>query len=213
MVALQLKLLNNQLDPHFTFNAINSISSSILNDKPEEANQNLIHLSKLMRSCVAQSERLSRSLAEELEFLQNYIDLLRTRMENRFEYRLEISPEVDLQWQVPRMVTQIYAENAIKHGIKPLSGGGILTVHVTTDKKNIVLEVQDNGIGRKRAGANGTHGTGKGIAIMDQAVDIINKYNRQKISVTVHDLTGSDNQPAGTLVRLVIPVGLQYNFF
>lgn len=213
VAALQLMLLNNQLDPHFTFNAINSISASILRDRPSEANQNLMNLSKLMRSCVTQSNRLSRSLAEELEFLQNYIDLLRGRMERPFEYKLDTAPEVDLQWQVPRMVTQIYAENAIKHGLKPLTHGGVLTIRVATDQKSLFLEIEDNGVGRQAAFSNGSGGTGKGMAIIEEAIAIINKFNRQQITVVIHDLTDEKGQPAGTRVTLTIPAEMNYTFY
>jgi LytS/YehU family sensor histidine kinase len=90
--------------------------------KPEEANRNLLTLARLMRSCVVQPDKLSRSLTEELDFLQNYPDLMKARSEQWFEYHIEIEDTVDLQWQVPRMVTQIYVENAINHGLKPSVG-------------------------------------------------------------------------------------------
>jgi hypothetical protein len=213
VASLQLMLLNNQLDPHFTFNAINSISASILRERPAEANQNLLNLSKLMRSCVSQSNRLSRSLAEELEFLQHYIDLLRGRMERPFEYKLAIAPEVDLQWQVPRMVTQIYAENAIKHGLKPLTHGGVLTVRATSEKRNLLLAIEDNGVGRRSAAGNGSSGTGKGMAIIQEAIAIINKFNRQQITVVIHDLTDEKGQSSGTRITLTIPAEMNYSFY
>ena len=130
IAALQLLVLNNQIDPHFTFNAISSISASILNQRPEEANRSLHSLAWLMRSCMSQSDKLSRSLGEELSFVRHYLDLMRTRMNDGFEFTMDVSPEVNTNWQVPKMVVQIYAENAVKHGLKPKGDGGKLSIAV-----------------------------------------------------------------------------------
>jgi LytS/YehU family sensor histidine kinase len=210
---MQLLLLSNQLDPHFTFNAINSISASILQSRPEEANRNLLTLSRLMRSGVMHSDKLSRSLAEELEFLQNYLDLMKTRADQGFSYQIDLDDNIDLQWQVPRMITQIYAENAIKHGLRPLPGGGVLTIRVAGDGKNIRIGIEDNGVGRKNAKANGSHGTGKGMAIMDQSIVIFNKFNQKKIRLDITDLEDGQGKSRGTLVSIVIPVGMKYRFY
>ncbi len=213
IAEMQLLLLRNQLDPHFTFNVINSISASILQSKPEEANRNLLTLSRLMRSGVMHSDNLSRSLAEELEFLHNYLDLMKARTDAGFEYRIEIADTVDLQLHVPRMITQIYAENAIKHGLRPLPSGGILVIRVSCDGKNIRLEIEDNGVGRHKAKANGSHGTGKGMTIMDQSIIIFNKFNQKKIRLDIADLEDGQGLSRGTLVTVVIPVGMKYRFY
>jgi len=213
IAEMQLLLLSNQLDPHFTFNAINSISASILQSKPEEANRNLLTLSRLMRSGVMHSDKLSRSLAEELEFLQNYLDLMKTRADQGFSYHLDLDDKIDLQWQVPRMITQIYAENAIKHGLRPLPGGGVLTIRVTAEGKNIRIAIEDNGVGRKNAKANGSYGTGKGMAIMDQSIIIFNKFNQKKIRLDITDLEDGQGKSRGTLVLIVVPVGMKYRFY
>jgi LytS/YehU family sensor histidine kinase len=165
IAGMQLLLLRNQLDPHFTFNAINSISASLLQDKPEVANNNLLALSRLMRVSVLQSDKLSRTLAEELDFLQNYLTLLHTRMNGSFQFRIDLRQDVDLECQVPKMITQLFVENAIKHGLKPLNGGGMLIIRVDHENDIIIIEVEDNGVGRKQAGMTGTKGTGKGIQI------------------------------------------------
>ena len=213
IAEMQLLLLSNQLDPHFTFNAINSISASILQSRPEEANRNLLTLSRLMRSGVMHSDKLSRSLAEELEFLQNYLDLMKARSDQGFSYHIDLDENVDLQWQVPRMITQIYAENAIKHGLRPLPGGGVLIIRVSGDGKNIRIGIEDNGVGRKNAKANGSHGTGKGMAIMDQSIVIFNKFNQKKIRLDITDLEDGQGKSRGTLVSIVIPVGMKYRFY
>ncbi|MEI7980921.1 MAG: histidine kinase [Bacteroidota bacterium] len=213
IAEMQLLLFRNQLDPHFTFNAINSISASILLSKPEEANRNLLALARLMRSCVLQSDKLSRSLAEELDFLQNYLDLMKARSEQCFEYHIETDDTVDLEWQVPRMVTQIYVENAIRHGLKPKKGPGVLDIRVSGDGKNIRIVKEDNGVGRKKAGSNGSEGTGRGMEIMDQSFHIFNKFNQKKIHFEITDLENEEGLPCGTRVMIMIPVGMKYRFY
>jgi len=144
----QLLLLNNQIDPHFTFNAINTISASILSGKPLEANKNLLSLSWLMRSCVSHSDKLSRSLADELNFVNHYLDLMKTRMVGDFEFSIEIAPEVDLSWQVPKMAVQIYAENAIKHGLRPKGTGGELVISVSSGQSAVGSSQSAEGSGQ-----------------------------------------------------------------
>ncbi|MDD4554390.1 MAG: histidine kinase [Bacteroidales bacterium] len=209
---MQLLLLNDQLDPHFTFNAINSISASILDEKPEEANRNLLSLSRLMRSFVLHHDKLSRTLAEELDFLQNYLVLIHTRLNAAFTYMFDIGEEVDLNVQVPKMITQIFVENAIKHGLKPLKESGELKVIVRQHINLVTIDITDNGIGRKEAGKQGEQGAGKGMTIIDQSVKIINKYNQKKIQYLVADLTDEHANSAGTRVSITIPVGMNYSF-
>lgn len=112
------------------FNAISTISASILNQRPEEANRNLLSLAWLMRSCVGHSNTLSRSLGEELTFVEHYLNLMQSKLESGFEYSLDIAPKVDLSWKVPKMMIQIYAENAVKHGLQPKGERGGLFIAV-----------------------------------------------------------------------------------
>jgi len=213
IAGLQLMLLKNQMDPHFTYNAINAVTSLLMQSRNEEANQKLVSLSKLMRSGVEHAGRLARPLGEELSFVNNYVDLVRHRLNEDFRYTITVAPEVDLSWQVPRMVTQIYVENSIKHGLIPLETDGKLDLRVFTDKRSIVIEIEDNGIGRQRAAINGTGGTGKGMAVMEQFYALFNRFNKEKITCTITDLYHDDRQPAGTLVRITIPQDFRYSFY
>ena len=213
IAEMQLLLIGNQLDPHFTFNVINAISASILLEKPEVANSNLLSLSRLMRSSVLQSDKLSRTLAEELDFLQHYISLIHSRMNGSFHFQFDLSEDVNLEWQVPKMITQIFVENAIKHGLKPLNNGGLLIIRIHREGDNLILEIEDNGVGRKEAVKIGEKGTGKGMTMIDQLITIINKFNQKKIRLTITDLEDEQGQPRGTLVRLSIPSEMNYRFY
>lgn len=213
IAGMQLLLLKNQWDPHFTYNAISAISINISNGDSDEANRKLISLSKLMRSGVLQSNRLSRSLAEELEFLQQYVQLVENQPDRPIKLNLEIDPEVDLGWEVPRMITQIHTENAIRHGLRRREGDRRLTIRALYTQKRLLLEIEDNGIGRKAAKELGEHGTGKGMAIAEQITEIFNRYNQQKIEMVIEDLVNPDGTARGTLVRFSIPVGMKYDVY
>jgi anti-sigma regulatory factor (Ser/Thr protein kinase) len=212
IAGMQLLLLKNQWDPHFTYNAISVISALIVNGNAKEANQKLMALAGLMRSGVLQSNGLSRSLSEELQFVEQYVKLVGDhRPDQSIELLLEISPDLDLAMQVPRMITQIYVENAIKHGLRPKGNQGKLTIRAMEVANRVFVEIEDNGIGRKEASKRGGHGTGKGMAIADQTIGIFNRYNAQKIEWDIEDLLTPEGNARGTLVRLSIPVGMKYD--
>ncbi|HPS61651.1 MAG TPA: histidine kinase [Bacteroidales bacterium] len=213
IAEMQLLLLGNQLDPHFTFNAINSISASILHQDSSVANRNLLSLSRLMRANVMQSDRIDRSLAEELDFLQNYISLIHSRMESCFRYRIDLEEGVNLSIRVPKMMTQIFVENAIKHGLKPNLAPGVLTVRIRNMEHGVVIEVEDNGVGRNNTTDEESKGTGKGMAIVTQTIGVLNRYNTQQIRLEVTDGRNDQGAPCGTIVRLSVPDRIRYRFY
>jgi two-component sensor histidine kinase len=210
---LQLLILKDQMDPHFIFNAINSISSLVMMKKPEEAHQRIIGLSKLMRNVVESSGKISRPLNEEIEFVRHYLEFQQSRNTGLVEFSIDLSVDVNPDWQVPRMAIQIYVENAIKHGILPLRQGGMIRIKVSSDQKNMLIEVEDNGIGRHAASAFGGNSTGKGLGILDQYFEILNKYHAEKITYTIFDLQAADLQAAGTRVVITIPVNMKYKIY
>lgn len=212
MAAMQLLMVKNQLDPHFTFNAMNTISSAILNQSPKEANEILLRFSRLIRSCVDQSERLSRTLAEELDFVNNYLLLAGGKFHRDFHYSIDIAEKVDLNWHVPRMMIQIHAENALKHGISPLEKGGRLMIRASVSGKFLMLEIEDNGIGRDAAKKNRNGGTGKGQALMKQFFHVYNRFSDYKIEEEILDLRDRQQKPAGTLVRILVPAGMKIDW-
>lgn len=211
--ALQLHMTRNQLDPHFTFNALNAISASILNKKPGEAHRDLIALSRLMLSSIAQSGSLSRTITEEVGFLRDYLDLMKSLTEGAFEFEIRIDPAIDLSWQVPRMVIHTYAENALKHGLMPKNEGGALIIGITPRTHGCyVISIEDNGIGRAAAAKSGANGAGQGTQIMEQFYGILNRYNKEKITCEIIDMVDPSGYPCGTRVEISIPGGMRYEF-
>ncbi|MCX6246158.1 MAG: histidine kinase [Bacteroidetes bacterium] len=206
ITELQLKIVRNQMDPHFTMNAIDSVISAVNRNEKEKATDNLYHFSKLYRSLVLSADKISRPLREELEFTENYLALEKFRFTDRFDYLIVVDPSVDKEWDIPKMLIQSPVENAVKHGLSGKEKGGMLKVSVTTEDHILILKIEDNGIGRKAAGKAGNLSTGKGLQIMDQFLDLYHKITGVKVHSEITDLFSDDGNPSGTKVIIRLPV-------
>ncbi len=212
---LQLLLIRNQITPHFLFNAMNSISYRLMKKDPDEANNSMVRLSRLIRDNLVAMDRLSRSLEDELDAVKSYVEIVRSQQEEPFAFVVEISPETDSDVQVPVMVIQNYVENSVKHGISTLGAQGRIILSVSQDTRYLHIRLTDNGIGRQRSRENtdNSKSTGKGVGLMEQFFTEVNKYNVNKISATITDLYSADGLPAGTEVAIDIPVDMRYRIY
>lgn len=210
MAELQLISIRNQIDPHFTFNAINSIASVVLKEEKEKAYSFFVKLSTLIRQALTSGDKITRPLAEEIGFVKNYLDIEKLRFRETFDFSIEIGDGVDLDQEVPKMVIQTYAENALKHGLRnKKEGTGLLKIMVTGEDGKLQIVVEDNGIGRQAAKAIGSKSTGKGMQILNSYYDFFNRYHHQKIQHEINDLFDDQNRAAGTRVVVIIPSGFK----
>ena len=202
IVKMQLQLVKNQLDPHFIMNAINSIIASVSKENSDEAREQLLLFSKLHRSLLLSSEKIQQSLEDEIAFTKSYLSLEKFRFRDKFDFTFTIDPEVDLNIDVPKMILQIYVENALKHGILPLENRpGLLAMNISESNNNhLVLEIVDNGVGREFAANNKSESTGKGLLIMEQYLLLYNKYHPGNIHSGINDLYGPTGVACGTKV-------------
>jgi hypothetical protein len=205
LVTLQLQGIKAQLDPHFTFNTLNSIASLIYLEDREKAYDYMIKFTELLRGMLNDAERVYRSLAEELQFLTTYLDLEKLRFGEKFNYLIAIGDGVSQKEQVPKLVLQTFAENAIKHGIMARAEGGILKVRADRENDYLKLTVEDNGIGRAAAEGHSAS-TGKGIKITREFYDILNQINKKPIKHMITDLYNESGIPSGTMVEVWVPV-------
>jgi len=211
MAQLQLLTLKNQIDPHFTFNAINSIASAVLKENKELAYKYFVKLSRLMRSILGSSENLICSLSDELEFVKDYLDINKFRFKDKFDYKIIVAPEVDLNLPIPKMAIQSFSENALKHGILHLDTGGLLIISIFSNNGDLKLVVEDNGIGREMAAKISETSTGKGLIILKGYFDYFNKYNQRKVNWSIIDLYDVNGLANGTRVEVNIPAGFNYD--
>jgi hypothetical protein len=205
LVTLQLQGIKSQLDPHFTFNTLNSIASLIYLEDRQLAYDYMNKFTQLLRGLINDAERIYRSLGEELEFVTTYLELEKLRYGEKFSYEIIIGTGVSQLEQVPKLVLHTFAENAIKHGIMSRAEGGILKIGAEKNKDYLVLSIEDNGIGRAKAEGQSTS-TGKGLRLTGEFYDILNQINKKPIKRFIIDLFGLNGDSIGTRVEVWVPV-------
>ncbi len=202
MIKLQMQSVMNQLNPHFTFNAINTVGNSILQDRKHEAYENLTKLSELIRNSMDNAFQVYKTLGEEIEFTRRYLELESVRFESKLTYIFNIDHNIDPGMRIPKMLLHLFIENAIKHGIFHKTSPGHISVKATRENQETVITISDNGIGRKNARAI-TGASGNGLKILDDYLVLFNKKYQRDISYTIEDITNNIEEP-GTLVTIRI---------
>jgi hypothetical protein len=203
VLALQISALKNQVDPHFTLNMLNCIGA-MYREKPVQADYFLVKYAGLIRQTLTGSGKTAVTLAEELEFVETFLLLERFRFGNSFEYSIACDEDM-AEHNVPRMLVHTFAENALKHGIRPMSGEGRITIDVRQCKGGIEIIISDNGIGMGEAAQNSHDSTGRGLSIAKRLLDIYNKLHDTHITFTIGDRHDENGVHAGTVVRINIP--------
>jgi hypothetical protein len=209
LLNLKLKALRAQMNPHFTFNVMNSIQHFILNKDDEAAHRYLTKFSRLLRTILHNSENNVIPLSEEIKALELYIELEAMRFDNRFQYEIIIDKKIDpAMVQIPSMLIQPYVENAIKHGILPLKENGRLKIEIIKQDSLLKCIIEDNGIGRKKAGEQKSHSDHKsmGISLTQERLAVINSLNNSNLSERILDLMDESGNARGTKVEIYIPI-------
>jgi hypothetical protein len=150
----ELRALRSQMNPHFLYNCINSIKFYIVKNEPEQASIYLNKFSKLIRKILNNSQYEFISLEEELQTLELYLEMEKLRFGDKMNYKIDIEPSLETTFiKVPTMLIQPFLENAIWHGLMQKSeNNGLLNLNVREWKEDFLLiEVEDNGVGRKMA--------------------------------------------------------------
>lgn len=206
---LALKSLRSQMNPHFIFNALNSVNNFIAKSDERSANRYLSEFSTLMRSVLENSEEDFIPLSKELNLLELYMKLEHSRFPEKFDYQINIDEELDVSsFQIPPMLLQPYIENAIWHGLRYKEEKGLLEVSVRSKAENqLEICISDNGIGRTRSAelktAHQKKQRSKGMGNIRQRVAILNDMYKNKVAVTISDLQkdGSGTKVVFTLKK------------
>ncbi len=204
---LALRSLKSQMNPHFIFNALNSVNSFISENDDRSANNFLTEFSTLMRTVMENSEHDFIPLSKELEILKIYTDLEYFRFKDKFSYELNIDPELnDFDFSIPPMLVQPYIENAIWHRLRYKESPGKLSISFQKDKDILRVCVQDDGIGRKKSAELKTKNqkahASSALQNIKSRIDLFNELHNMNIKVNVKDLT---DELTGTQVTLLIP--------
>ena len=214
---LQLKALRAQMNPHFIFNALNSIQEFIVSKQPIEAASHLALFARLMRQSLDYSEREVITLEEEITFLTNYLDLnQKLRFRDEFTYSIVVADDLEEDLiGIPAMLVQPYVENAIEHGIRLVEAGHVQIEFSSpsNDDETLIIVIQDNGVGRQRSAAQ--HSTrlsdhkSMGTTITKHRLELLNTGERENTAVVYTDLVDTDGSAAGTRVTITLPINWQ----
>lgn len=205
IASLQMKAIKNQIDPHFTLNVLNSIGSLYATEQNrEKADYIFGKYTRLIRETVISSDKVIISIEDELEFVKNYIDLERFRFNNVFDYSIDIEKNFDLRKKIPRMLIHTFVENAVKYGLKRDTGKNFLRISLSTMWKKYLIEIEDTG-STKSVDTKTESGTGKGLIIVNELIELFYKLERVQISYSIQDKVSSANVITGKRVSIVIP--------
>lgn len=208
IAELQLRSIKNQLDPHFTLNIINTIGNLFYKQDKEKADYLFGKYSKLLRTTILGSDSICNSLEAEIAYVRNYLELEKYRLGERLFYEIVIDDNVDLQYNIPKMLIHTFVENALKHGVRRLKKQGCIMIEIKKESDVCLAIIRDNGIGRQAAAQYAGESTGKGLEILDKILDLY--YDTQKVRITyrIRDLINDSGEALGTEVIITIPVYL-----
>ncbi len=212
LIELEQKALRLQMNPHFIFNALNSIQGLIGTQNETQARYYLAKFARLMRQILDNSKHQSISLETEIGTLENYLLIEQFCNANSFDYSIQKNINTELNFiEIPPMLIQPFIENAIKHGFKNRSNEeekAKITISFLEKEHELYCSIQDNGVGRGQAKENTsdfdkTHES-NGVNITEERLNLLEENQRRKLKIT--DLQNSEGKPAGTLVELTIPI-------
>lgn len=206
---LALKSMRSQMNPHFIFNALNSVNSFIAVNDERNANRYLSEFSVLMRSVLENSDEDFIPLTKEIELLELYVKLEHNRFRDKFDYQIIIDKTIDVaQFEIPPMLLQPYIENAIWHGLRYRTEKGTLEISITKkDTETVSILIIDDGIGRKKSQElktkNQLRQKSKGMSTIKDRITILNSMYKERISVDVSDVLETGE---GTKVELLLKI-------
>jgi len=202
---LALKAMRSQMNPHFIFNALNSVNSFIAVNDERNANRYLSEFSELMRAVLENSDEDFIPLIQEIELLQLYLKLEHNRFSDKFDYKIKVDESINLeQFSIPPMLLQPYIENAIWHGLRYKKEKGNLEISINKkDNKTVSISIVDDGIGRKKSQKiktkNQLKQKSKGMSTVKSRISILNEMYKERITLKVTDFKENGE---GTRVEL-----------
>jgi ligand-binding sensor domain-containing protein len=206
---IEMKALRAQMNPHFIFNAINSIQNHILKNDSKTAQDYLARFARLIRNVMENSKSEDIPLGQELDTLKLYISLEQLRANGKFQFSISVADTVSLyNTMIPPLLLQPFVENAILHGLMPLQDKtGLLTLTIEEHTHQLICIIQDNGIGRKKAeeikkNRAASHRS-MGISATEDRINILNNLQPGMANITITDIT---EPHTGTIIKITIPL-------
>lgn len=197
-----------QLNPHFLFNCLNSVKYFIQKNESRKAINYVVTLSRYIREILQNGKLQTVSLNEELELIKKYVELEASRFDQQLEFSVHLQnldESMLSSVNIPPMILQPFVENAIWHGLVPSqSSSKKLIVSIHRNIKELVISLEDNGVGRSERKLNGLTHKGLGTKITDDRIALFNKMTENILLTETIDLKNDNQEPAGTRVNLYL---------
>jgi LytS/YehU family sensor histidine kinase len=209
------KALISQMNPHFIFNALNSIQLFIFKNDKLASNLFLTNFADLMRKVLDNSQFQFIALYEELEALKTYMELEKARFANKFDYEILTPDNYSLSdYYIPTMILQPFVENAIWHGFSTLEGEGKIRIEILNQPSSALqISIEDNGIGREKAKEiatkNGKKRKSFGTRLVEERFELYNRLNKSNIKFEYQDLIHENGISKGTKVFIYLSTNFE----
>ena len=208
---MEMKALRSQMNPHFVFNALQSIQTFLISNKSEDANHFLLKFSKLMRAVLENSLHSEVPLKDDMQALELYMQLESIRLKDPFTYSIIIDDDVDPDTDaLPPLILQPFVENAIWHGLQYKKGPGHISIHISKENNVLKAIVEDNGIGRSMhsrvSRPNLLKKESLGMKLTEERLKVLNSVKKTSARFKIIDLFTTENVPSGTKVELSLPL-------
>jgi tetratricopeptide (TPR) repeat protein len=208
LAEYEQKALHLQMNPHFVFNCLSSISSFIVQNGTDSALKYLSKFSKLMRLTLEYSKGSLIPIDKEIESLQNYLELEQLRFDNKFEFEINSTENVEFNVGLPPLLIQPFVENAILHGLVPKNGKGKINVDFDVQNEQLICTITDDGIGLSESKLlkenSVTAHRSMALSITKKRLKIMESITSKSAKIEIQELK-SDSQ-TGTKAILYLPV-------
>ncbi len=208
---LERSALSAQMNPHFIFNSLASISGFVAENEKDRAIEYLGVFSRLIRHNLEQSRESLISVKNEAQMLKSYLFLQQLRFNNKFEFEINVQDLIDDSIAIPPMFVQPFVENAVLHGVAHIEEKGMIQINFRKNgEETIECEVVDNGIGiteskRRKQNTNSFHNS-LAMTITKERMEIMNAHDIEKIRIVTDELTMEKNGKTGTVVKLLFAI-------
>ena len=205
---IELNKLKSQLNPHFIFNALNTIKGYYSENKTLEVNSYIVEFSRLLRNILESSGKLI-SIEKEKSIIISYLNLVLLRYSNEINFNVIIDDEIDIESiGIPPMLIQPFVENSIIHGVSNLNRKGTITIEFKKEQNYLVTIITDNGRGREASQLSKSIHFNESISInlTRQRLELIEAQNNVKTDLIIDDLTHEDGSSSGTKVTIKLPI-------
>jgi sensor histidine kinase YesM len=204
---LEMKALKSQMNPHFIYNALNSIQSLVMDGKQAEAVKYMSRFARLLRQVLEHSGANLITLEKELSMIDIYVQLEMLRMNAKLNYEVILDEQILTEREyIPPLILQPFIENALWHGLSRKEGEKNLRLEINADEEWLLIKVTDNGIGRQKAeelkSRSMDYPRSMGMEITGKRLKTVN-HNHVR-AIEFHDLQDIQGDPAGTQVLIKI---------